>query len=66
MVHYPLVFRNLIIELPEKTLHVKTFAPVVRPEVYLKDLTAVQGDTARATAWSTGWMRRSFYGKSRA
>jgi hypothetical protein len=44
-VHYPLVFKKLIVELPEKTLHVKTFAPAPRPEVYLKDLTAGQGDT---------------------
>jgi hypothetical protein len=38
-VHYPLSFRRLIVELPEKTLHVRTFAPAPRPEIYLKDLT---------------------------
>ncbi|MBE3099642.1 MAG: hypothetical protein IMZ44_21205, partial [Planctomycetes bacterium] len=43
--HYPLSFRKLIIELPEKTLHVKTFAPAPRSEIYLKDLTVGQGDT---------------------
>ncbi len=45
VVHYPLTFKKLIIELPEKTLHLKTFAPVARPEIYLKDLTVGQGDT---------------------
>jgi hypothetical protein len=38
VVHYPLTFRRLIVELPEKVLHVKTFAPPPRPEIYLKDL----------------------------
>jgi hypothetical protein len=46
VVHYPLSFRKLIVELPEKTLHVKTFAPVTRPEIYLKDLVVGQGDPA--------------------
>lgn len=40
VVHYPLTFRRLIVELPEKVLHVKTFAPPLRPEIYLKDLSA--------------------------
>ena len=44
--HYPPKVTKLIIELPAKTLHVKTFAPAPRPEIYLKDLTAGQGDTA--------------------
>ena len=48
IVHYPLTFKRLIVELPEKTLHVKTFAPVARPEIYLKDLVVAQGDTNRA------------------
>jgi hypothetical protein len=43
--HYPLVFKKLIVEMPEKVLHVKTFTPAPRPEIYLKDLTAGQGDT---------------------
>jgi hypothetical protein len=46
VVHYPLTFKKLIVELPQKTLHVKTFAPVARPEIYLKDLVVSQGDTA--------------------
>ena len=37
---------KLGIELPEKVLHVKTFSPAPRPEIYLKDLTVGQGDTA--------------------
>ena len=45
IVHYPLTFKKLIVELPEKTLHVKTFAPVRRPEIYLKNLVVGQGDT---------------------
>src|SRR5262249_31351132 len=44
VVHYPLTCRRLILELPEKVLHVKTFAPPLRPEIYLKDLTAGQDD----------------------
>jgi hypothetical protein len=31
--HYPLSFRKLIIEIPEKTLHVKTFASAPRSEI---------------------------------
>jgi hypothetical protein len=42
VVHYPLTFRRLVVELPEKVLHVKTWAPPPRPEVYFKDLTAGQ------------------------
>ncbi len=44
VVHYPLTFRRLIVELPEKVLHVRTFAPPARPEVYLKDLSVGQDD----------------------
>jgi hypothetical protein len=47
VVHYPLTFRKLIVELPEKVLHVRTFAPPARAEIYLKDLTVGQGDTVR-------------------
>jgi len=47
IVHYPLTFKKLIVELPEKTLHAKTFAPVSRPEIYLKDLSVSQGDIVR-------------------
>jgi hypothetical protein len=42
VVHYPLTLKRVILELPEKVLHVKTFAPPPRPEVYLKDLTVGQ------------------------
>jgi hypothetical protein len=38
VVHYPLTFRRLIVELPEKVLHLKTFSPPPRREIYLKDL----------------------------
>ena len=44
IVHYPLKFTRLILELPEKTLHVKTYAPVKRAEIYVKDLTVGYGD----------------------
>ena len=39
--------RKLVVELNEKVLHLKTFAPVPRPEIYLKDLVVTQGDTVR-------------------
>jgi hypothetical protein len=42
VVHFPLTFKRLIVELPEKVLHVKTFAPPPRPEIYLKDLSTGQ------------------------
>jgi hypothetical protein len=44
VVHYPLTFKRLVIELPEKVLHVKTFAPPPRAEIYLKDLSVGQDD----------------------
>jgi hypothetical protein len=44
VVHYPLTFKRLIVELPEKVLHVKSFAPPPRPEIYLKDLSVGQDD----------------------
>jgi hypothetical protein len=47
VVHYPLTLKKHIIELPEKTLHLKTFAPVARPEIYLKDLIVAVGDITR-------------------
>jgi hypothetical protein len=48
IVHYPLTFKRLIVELPEKVLHVRTFAPPGRPEIYLKDLTVAEDDAAAA------------------
>lgn len=44
VMRYPVTFKRLVIELPEKVLQVKTYAPPVRPEIYLKDLTAGQDD----------------------
>jgi hypothetical protein len=44
VVHYPLTFKRLIVELPEKVLHVKEFAPAPRLEIYLKDLSVGQDD----------------------
>ncbi len=38
VVKYPLKFRRLIVELPEKVLHLTTLVPPVRPDIYLKDL----------------------------
>jgi hypothetical protein len=38
VVKYPLKFTRLIVELPEKVLHFTGYAPVPRPEIYLKDL----------------------------
>lgn len=40
IVHYPLTVSRLIFELQEKVLHVKTFAPPPRPEIYVRDLIA--------------------------
>jgi hypothetical protein len=42
VVHYPLTLRKVAVELPEKVLHVKTFAPPARPAIYRKDLTVGQ------------------------
>lgn len=38
IVHYPLTFKKLIVELNEKVLHVKTWSPPPRAEIYLRDL----------------------------
>jgi len=38
VVRYPLKFKKLIVELPEKVLHMTNYAAVPRPEIYLKDL----------------------------
>ena len=46
-VDYPLTLKKIIVQLPEKMLHIKTFEPVDRPEIYLSDVTAVQGDADR-------------------
>lgn len=39
VVYYPLKFKRLIITLPEKVLRFKSFAPIKKQEIYLKDLT---------------------------
>lgn len=46
-VRYPLKLRRLIIELPPKTLHIKTFSPAPRSAVYLKRLIVEQSDSDR-------------------
>lgn len=47
MVDYPIKLTRIVVQLPEKTLHVKAFAPARRPDIYLADLTVSQGDTVR-------------------
>jgi hypothetical protein len=42
VVHYPLTLKRVIVEFPEKALHVRTYAPPPRAEVYLKDLTLAE------------------------
>ena len=46
-VHYPLTLKKLVVELNEKVLHVKTFAPVARQEICLDDLLVAEGDTVK-------------------
>jgi hypothetical protein len=48
VVKYPLRFKRLIVELPEKTLHLTDFSPVPRPEIYLKDLTVTYDSPEKA------------------
>jgi len=38
VVKYPLTFKKLVVTLPEKVLQLTEYAPVSRPEIYLKDL----------------------------
>ena len=35
---------NIVVELNKKALPMKTYTPVPRPEIYLKDLVVGQGD----------------------
>jgi len=44
VVHYPLLIEKLIIEIPEKTLHLNRYAAVARPEIYLRNLVSVERD----------------------
>ncbi len=39
VVHYPLTLTKLSVELPEKVLHVKTWAPVAQPSIQMWNLT---------------------------
>lgn len=55
IVHYPLTFRRLILELPEKVLHVKTFNPPARPEIYLKDPSVAQDDVQLGYVLGSDW-----------
>jgi hypothetical protein len=50
VVKYPLKFKKLILELPEKTLVLTTYAAVPRPEIYLKDLQVTHEPPERAFA----------------
>ena len=47
VVHYPLTLKKLVVEINAKVLHMRTFAPVPRPEIYLKDLIVAEGDTVK-------------------
>ena len=42
IVHYPLLLEKLIVEIPEKTLHLTRYAAVARPEIYLRNLVSVE------------------------
>jgi hypothetical protein len=42
VVHYPLKLTRLVVELPEKTLHMKEFEPAPRKEIYIRRLLACE------------------------
>lgn len=42
IVHYPLRLTKLIVELPEKTLHLNRYEPARRPEIYLRNLVSAE------------------------
>lgn len=44
IVHYPLKLKKLIVELPEKTLHLTRYAPAGRPEIRIRNLVSVERD----------------------
>ena len=44
IVHDPLLLEKLIVEIPEKTLHLNRYAAVARPEIYLRNLVSVERD----------------------
>ena len=43
VVHYPLTVTKLVVELPEKVLHVQDYTPAPWPDIYLRDLVACEG-----------------------
>lgn len=45
VVHYPLALKKVIVELPEKTLHLTEYKPARRQAIYLGDLVSVERDT---------------------
>lgn len=44
VVHYPLTLKKLIVELPEKTLHLTRYAPSRQKEIRLKNLMVSEGN----------------------
>ncbi|MEO6785148.1 MAG: hypothetical protein ABI318_03355, partial [Chthoniobacteraceae bacterium] len=48
VVKYPLKFKKLIVELPEKALCLTKFAPVPHPDIYVKDLMVTYEPPERA------------------
>lgn len=44
VVDYPLTLKKLVVELPQKVLHVQTWAPAPRAEIYLKNLVVGTAD----------------------
>jgi hypothetical protein len=48
VVKYPLTFKKLIVELPEKMLQLTNYAPVPRAEIYVKDLTVTYDPPEKA------------------
>ena len=48
VVKYPLRFKKLIVELPEKVLRFTDYSPVPRPEIYVKDLTVTYDPPEKA------------------
>jgi hypothetical protein len=57
VVHYPLTLRAVIVELPEKTLHLTRFEPAPRKEIYLKRLVAAQDDSPTVKKTISEWAR---------
>jgi hypothetical protein len=47
IVHDPIKFTGIVVQLPEKTLHLMDFLPARRPEIYLSRLIVAQDNTPR-------------------